>query len=85
MVCLGLNAVRIPVGWWMIEELKSSTDYFPTGQLAQLKRGLKMLKKAGIWVLLDIHANPEVQSANQQFTGPLSMILRACFFFEGAR
>lgn len=69
MVCLGLNAVRIPVGWWLVEELKTSKDYFPTGQLTQLKRGLKMLKKAGIWVLLDIHANPGVQSANQQFTG----------------
>lgn len=69
IVCLGLNTVRIPVGWWIIEELKDSNDYFPTGQMAHLKRGLKMLKDAGIHVMLDLHANPGVQSVQQQFTG----------------
>lgn len=69
MVNYGLNAVRMPIGWWIIEELKGDQDHFPGGQLPYLKRALRMLKEAGIAVLLDIHANPGVQAANQMFTG----------------
>lgn len=68
-MCLGLNTVRIPIGWWAIEEIKNWDEPFATGQLAQLKRGLKMLKEAGIWVMLDLHANPGSQAVQQQFTG----------------
>lgn len=71
MVELGLNTVGLPVGWWIIEELKNSIDYYPTDQLAQLKRGLRMLKNADIYVMLNIHASPGVQSRRQQFTGAL--------------
>lgn len=73
MVNYGINTVRMPVGWWIVEELKTPNEHFPAGQLPYLKKALRMLKNAGIWVLIDIHANPGVQSANQQFTGGLRL------------
>ncbi|KAF8749265.1 Cellulase (glycosyl hydrolase family 5) [Rhizoctonia solani] len=58
----GLNTVRIPIGYWIIEDL-------PKGGLEFLKNGLRMLKEKGIHVMLDFHAMPGVSSANQMFAG----------------
>ncbi|KAH0583081.1 hypothetical protein H2248_010968 [Termitomyces sp. 'cryptogamus'] len=67
---LGLNTVRIPLGYWIIEDLVDrSTEYFPRGGFSQLRRGLQQLGKAGIVAILDHHALPGVQDPQQQFTG----------------
>ncbi|KAJ7575553.1 glycoside hydrolase family 5 protein [Mycena floridula] len=67
---LGINAVRIPLGFWIIEALVDrKTEFFPRGGLQQLRRGLQQLKDAGIAVILDHHALPGIQSPNQMFTG----------------
>jgi len=65
-----LNTVRLPIGYWIIEDLvKRQTEFYPRGGLKQLKRGLKQLKSAGINVLLDFHAMPGVSSSLQMFAG----------------
>ncbi|KAG8759621.1 hypothetical protein FRC12_009716 [Ceratobasidium sp. 428] len=66
----GLNTVRIPLGYWIIESLVDrSTEFYPRGGLPYLKKGLRMLKAKGIHVILDFHALPGVSSANQMFAG----------------
>ncbi|CAE6477492.1 unnamed protein product, partial [Rhizoctonia solani] len=66
----GLNTVRIPLGYWIIESLVDrSTEYYPRGGMKYLKQGLRWLKQRGIHVMLDHHALPGVATANQMFAG----------------
>ncbi|KIP07427.1 glycoside hydrolase family 5 protein [Phlebiopsis gigantea 11061_1 CR5-6] len=70
LVAAGINTVRIPLGYWLVESLVNrQTEFFPRGGLKQLQRGLSQLKAAGIQAILDHHALPGVQTAGQQFTG----------------
>ncbi|KAK0442663.1 glycoside hydrolase family 5 protein [Armillaria borealis] len=67
---VGINTVRIPLGYWIIEALVDrQTEFYPRGGIHHLKRGLKQLKDAGIASILDHHGLPGVQSANHTFTG----------------
>ncbi|KAF9454435.1 glycoside hydrolase family 5 protein [Macrolepiota fuliginosa MF-IS2] len=67
---LGINTVRVPLGYWIVEDLVDrSTEFYPRGGLKQLRRGLQQLKNAGITAILDHHALPGVQDAQQMFTG----------------
>ncbi|KAF8637489.1 hypothetical protein AX17_002793 [Amanita inopinata Kibby_2008] len=69
-VAAGLNTVRIPLGYWIVEPLVDrSTEYYARGGFAQLRRGLAQLKNAGIVAILDHHALPGVQDPGQEFTG----------------
>ncbi|KZT20956.1 glycoside hydrolase family 5 protein [Neolentinus lepideus HHB14362 ss-1] len=66
----GINTVRIPLGYWIVEPLVNrASEYYPRGGIKQLQRGLQQLQDAGIVAILDHHALPGVQTANQQFTG----------------
>ncbi|THG99809.1 hypothetical protein EW026_g2627 [Hermanssonia centrifuga] len=70
LVAAGINTVRVPLGYWIIEALVDrQTEFFPRGGLRQLQRGLSQLKNAGIQAILDHHALPGVQTAGQMFTG----------------
>jgi len=70
LVELGINTVRIPVGFWIVEALVDrQTEFYARGGLLQLKRGLRMLHKAGIQAVLDHHALPGVSSPGQMFAG----------------
>ncbi|KAL5492617.1 hypothetical protein ACEPAI_4064 [Sanghuangporus weigelae] len=70
LVSYGINTVRIPLGYWIVEPLvERSTEFYPRGGMGQLKRGLSQLKAAGINAILDHHALPGVQTPGQQFTG----------------
>ncbi|KAH9964398.1 glycoside hydrolase family 5 protein [Russula compacta] len=65
-----INTVRVPLGYWIIEPLVNrSTEHYPRGGIKYLANGLDMLRKARIQVILDHHALPGVQVANQMFTG----------------
>ena len=64
---LGVNAMRIPVGYWIVdapvggasaEEYGISPEGFVTGGLNVLREMLIRLKARGIEVLLDVHAAP---------------------------
>ncbi|BBN00763.1 endoglucanase [Marchantia polymorpha subsp. ruderalis] len=69
IVSYGLNTIRIPLGFWMKEDLVQSDEYFPRGGFKYLESVVRMAKKAGLYVILDLHAGPGGQFANQQFTG----------------
>lgn len=67
---LGINTVRVPLGYWLVEPLVNRTDeYYPRGGLRHLKEGLQWLRDAGISVILDHHALPGAQTPDQMFTG----------------
>ncbi|KAG1908090.1 glycoside hydrolase family 5 protein [Suillus fuscotomentosus] len=66
----GINTVRIPLGYWIVEDLVNRPhELYPQGGLNYLRRGLGWLQDAGIQVILDHHALPGVQTAQQMFTG----------------
>ncbi|KAG1863532.1 glycoside hydrolase family 5 protein [Suillus subalutaceus] len=66
----GINTVRIPLGYWIVEDLVDRpSESYPRGGLNYLRRGLGWLQNAGIQVILDHHALPGVQTAKQMFTG----------------
>ncbi|THU82400.1 glycoside hydrolase [Dendrothele bispora CBS 962.96] len=67
---LGINTVRIPLGYWIVEALVDrTTEFYPRGGLKQLRRGLQQLKNAGIVAILVHHAPPGVSLPNEVFTG----------------
>ncbi|KAI0630906.1 glycoside hydrolase family 5 protein [Trametes polyzona] len=66
----GINTVRIPLGYWIVEQLVDrQTEFYARGGIKQLQRGLRQLRDAGIGAILDHHAPPGVHSPNQMFTG----------------
>ncbi|KIM51922.1 glycoside hydrolase family 5 protein [Scleroderma citrinum Foug A] len=70
LVAAGINTVRIPLGYWLVEDLVDRTvEYYPRGGLKYLRRGLGWLRDAGVRVILDHHALPGVQVPGQMFTG----------------
>ncbi|KAH9951100.1 glycoside hydrolase family 5 protein [Amylocystis lapponica] len=66
----GINTVRLPLGYWIVEPLVNrETEFYPRGGITFLQQGLKWLKDARIQVILDHHALPGVQTPDQSFTG----------------
>lgn len=61
--------VRIPIGFWIIEDQVHGDEHYPQGGLDSLRAGSKMLKDAGISILLDLHAAPGAQTASNPFAG----------------
>lgn len=66
---LGLNTVRIPVGFWIREDLVQQGEYYPKGGLEYLDRLVGWCADAGLYVIMDLHGGPGVQFPNQQYTG----------------
>ncbi|KAL6297832.1 glycoside hydrolase family 5 protein [Sparassis latifolia] len=66
----GINTVRIPLGYWIVEQLVDrETEFYARGGIMYLQQGLKWLQDAGIQVILDHHALPGVQTSDQSFAG----------------
>ncbi|GME33684.1 Endo-beta-glucanase [Neofusicoccum parvum] len=72
MVGAGLNTIRIPVGWWMKEDLVKSGEYFPKGGFAYLQSLCEHAASKGMYVIIELHGAPGTQNANQPFTGNYS-------------
>lgn len=67
---LKLDHVRIPLGFWIVEELvEAPAELYAQGGWTELKRGLRQLRDAGFHVTLDMHALPGVSASNQMFAG----------------
>jgi glucan endo-1,6-beta-glucosidase len=66
---LGLNTIRIPVGFWIKEDLVQDGEYYPRGGLEYLDRLVGQAKDAGLYVIMDLHGGPGSQFPNQQYTG----------------
>ncbi|CAN6477679.1 unnamed protein product [Victoria cruziana] len=56
----GLNAVRIPVGWWTA--MNPTPAPFVAGSLDVLDRAFSWAEKYGLKVILDLHAPPYSQN-----------------------
>ncbi|ORY70599.1 glycoside hydrolase superfamily, partial [Leucosporidium creatinivorum] len=68
MASVGLNLVRIPLGFWTVDALIGD-DYFPTGSWKYVKQVVGWAKDAGLYVILDLHGAPGSQTTAQAFTG----------------
>ncbi|KAL0635795.1 hypothetical protein Q9L58_005228 [Maublancomyces gigas] len=66
---LGLNTIRIPVGYWIMESLIDSSEHFPRGGFQYLERVCGWAKAAGLYVIIDLHGAPGAQDPQQPFTG----------------
>ncbi|MBA0745998.1 hypothetical protein Gogos_008550, partial [Gossypium gossypioides] len=57
----GLNAVRIPVGWWIASD-PTPPPPFVGGSLQALDNAFQWAKKYGLKVIIDLHAAPGSQN-----------------------
>lgn len=69
MVKYNLNSVRIPIGFWIIEETVNADETYPRGGLDYLRNAAKWFKDAGMTVLLDLHAAPGGAASTNSFAG----------------
>ena len=69
MASWGLNTIRIPVGWWIKEDLVNSNESFPQGGFYYLERICRWAANHGIYVVMDLHGAPGAQTRWQAFTG----------------
>lgn len=67
--CYGLNTIRVPVGYWMKEDLVSATEHFPQGGFDYLERLCGWASDAGLYIVIDLHGLPGAQTPNNSFTG----------------
>lgn len=57
----GLNAVRIPVGWWIASDPTPPKPYVG-GSLQALDKAFKWAQKYGVKIIIDLHAAPGSQN-----------------------
>ncbi|CAG8017015.1 unnamed protein product [Penicillium olsonii] len=69
IVSYGLNTIRIPVGYWMLEELVDESEHFPRGGLEYLKKICGWASDAGLYIIVDLHGAPGAQTPSNAFTG----------------
>jgi len=73
MQSYGLNTIRIPVGYWMREDIVySDSEHFPQGGLAYLERLCGWASDAGFYIIIDLHGAPGAQVAQNPDTGQVS-------------
>ncbi|KAF2007889.1 glycoside hydrolase family 5 protein [Amniculicola lignicola CBS 123094] len=66
----GLNTIRVPVGYWMVEEtVYRDSEHLPQGALPYLDRLVGWAAARNIYVIIDLHGAPGAQEPNQPFTG----------------
>ncbi|CAG8961548.1 hypothetical protein HYFRA_00013966 [Hymenoscyphus fraxineus] len=69
IVSVGLNTIRIPLGYWLVESLVWDNEFFPQGAFPYLERIVGWASDAGLYVVLDLHAAPGAQVTMNAFTG----------------
>lgn len=80
MKSYGLNTIRIPVGYWMREDLVyADSEHFPQGGLQYLERICGWASDAGMYIVIDLHGAPGAQISGNSDTGQVSIsnILRS--------
>lgn len=72
IAAVGLNHVRIPVGYWAFNPLPE--DPFVQGQIPYIDRALGWARNAGLKVVLDVHTAPGSQNGfdNSGRYGPVN-------------
>lgn len=70
MQSYGINTIRIPVGYWMMESLVySDSEHFPQGGLQYLERVCGWASDAGFYIIIDMHGAPGAQVPTNSDTG----------------
>lgn len=69
MVSYGLNTIRIPVGYWLREDLVDASEHFPRGGLEYVKKVCGWASDAGMYIIMDLHGAPGAQTPLNAFTG----------------
>ncbi|GAA6014029.1 hypothetical protein JCM11491_003493 [Sporobolomyces phaffii] len=69
---LGLNTVRIPLGFWTVESTIADDEPFARGSMHWVRRAARWAKQAGLSVILDLHALPGRQST-ESFSGDTTL------------
>ncbi|KAI9924927.1 hypothetical protein MW887_006333 [Aspergillus wentii] len=70
IVSYGLNTIRIPVGYWIKEDLVySDSEHFPQGGFDYLEKLCGWASDAGLYIIMDLHGAPGAQTAKNPFTG----------------
>lgn len=70
----GLNTIRIPVGYWLKEDLvDKDSEHFPRGGMEYLADICDWAGDAGMYIIMDFHGLPGAQQAKQPFTGQVHM------------
>ncbi|KAH8434152.1 glycoside hydrolase family 5 protein [Aspergillus melleus] len=70
MVSYGLNTIRVPVGYWLKEDLVySDSEHFPQGGEEYFKKVCGWASDAGLYIIVDLHGAPGAQTAQNAFTG----------------
>ncbi|CAA6664432.1 unnamed protein product [Spirodela intermedia] len=64
----GLNAVRVPVGWWIASDPNPPAPYVG-GSLAALDKAFTWAEKYGLKVIIDLHAAPGSQNGYEHSGG----------------
>lgn len=73
MVSYGLNTIRVPVGYWLREDLVyTDSEHFPQGGLDYVKKLCGWASDAGLYIIMDLHGAPGAQTPNNAFTGQLA-------------
>ncbi|KAL4870287.1 glucan endo-1,6-beta-glucosidase B [Aspergillus spectabilis] len=63
----GLNTVRIPVGYWIKEDLVySDSEHFPRGAYKYLEDVCGWASDAGMYIIMDLHGAPGAQEAEHR-------------------
>ncbi|KAI0452326.1 glycoside hydrolase family 5 protein [Xylaria acuta] len=76
--------LRIPVGFWIKEDLVLSGEYYPRGGLKYLDRVVGWAGDASLYVTVDLHGVPLAQSPNEEFMEHLSASTANPGFFTDA-
>lgn len=75
MQSYGLNTIRVPVGYWMREDIVySDSEHFPQGGFQYLERLCGWASDAGLYIIIDLHGAPGAQVASNPDTGQVSHI-----------
>ena len=70
---LGLNTIRVPVGYWMMESLVfADSEHFPQGGLSRLQRLCGWASDLGLYIIIDLHGAPGAQVKTNADTGQVS-------------
>jgi glucan 1,3-beta-glucosidase len=59
---MGINHVRIPIGFWALGGLTADEPYVPSLSWTYLLRGIEWARKYGIRVMVELHAAPGSQN-----------------------
>jgi glucan 1,3-beta-glucosidase len=67
MKSVGLNHVRVPVGYWAVEMMNG--DPYVDGQLDVLDWIVRVCEEVGLWVWIDLHGGMVVFSFDSAWEG----------------